>query len=365
MDKTQASGPSEASASASSKPSKNPLMIEFHNQLVGMIKMLIANAHEDFTRPLKQFYRYYLKFVDSHRRLEFIEEFVAGLTPYADDFHRQEENMYSRDWNKTPVYIFKGIDFRDLWRMSHLSLEHRAQYWTYIQTLYVIGSKLLRDNNKLQDLSREKEHLLAQIRANLKAKEEIARKLEDYLSDAKEQERNGNKPDFTQLYKIFGRDSLMVDILVELASEMDFSSMAEGAKSEGADANPLEFVQNMFKDQDALKELTRKTIQKIKTMLEKKGKTYEDLQRDMESFINKVRGIPMFSGLIDKVRGLCKDLPTAFESQSNEDIPPASTTEDPEINFKSELDYISGHLDGLMEKLRETVSSMDKMNFEI
>ena len=261
--------------------------IQFNNYLVEFIQKVRDTLPEDHShkRLLAKYYKYYRKFVDQNKRVDFIQEFVQYISKYNTEISKSDEGLFSEDpeyYPKKPIQLLKGIDFKPLWLSEELTDKTKESIWKYLQTLYVLGTFVLKESQRMTDLLRKQQDIIQNIVQSLK----LEQKIKDDAEKEEEEERQKAAEsgfDFSSLQELFGEGNIITEMAVEIAKELNLPNEKL--------SDPIEAIRLLFgQDGQRLQEIITKVGQKLHDKLQKGGFTEEQLLNEAKKMNEKLVG---------------------------------------------------------------------------
>ncbi len=266
---------------------------QFNNLLIECIQSLrdcIPPEHE-YHRKFGTYYNYYRKFIDSDKRVDFIEEFITYVSKYSQEIATCDEGLFSEEdvyYPNKPIQIFKGINFKIVWKMTQLTAEVKTQMWKQLQTLYVVGTYILKENDRLKGLMKKQQEIISEMVQTLKLEQEIKAKAKRQ-NDAEKKKLEDSGFNLDSLKELFGENNLITEMAMEIA--MDLKLPAEKL------SNPLEAIQLLFghdgsKLQAIIEKVGLKLTEKIKSGLITEQQIADQAQKMNDNIKSKFKNIP-------------------------------------------------------------------------
>lgn len=327
-----------------------PHQLQFNNCLVEFIKNLKEKVPADQQRLLTKYYKYYRNFVDGNKRVEFIQEFVQYLTKYNKEISICDEGLFSEEdqyYPGKPIQLFKGIDFKIVWKTSNLDDKTKAGIWKDLRTLYVMGTYVLKETQRFGDLLKKQQEIIQNIMQSLK----MEQKIKDDAERLNEEERKKAAEsgfDLSKLQEFFGENNVIMELAMEIGKELNLPNEKL--------TNPMEAVQILFgKNGSRLQEITSKVLSKLHDVMARKGITEESLMKDakrmQETLQKKFKGIPGMPNIEKFAKGIADQM-TKHAEERRKNAPPGDNTP------------VMPSLQELTESLSKNVSEMGLGNME-
>ena len=169
---------STTSATATAKPSVH--QINFNNYLTDFIKKLRELIPSE-ERLFNKYYKYYRSVVDKGQRIEFIVEFIKYLAVYNKEVSLKDEGLFSEEpmyYPSKPIQLLKGIDFKKFWSQPQITSESKESIWKYLQTLYIIGTYVLKETHRFNVVLKKQEEIINKLVESLKYEKQIKKSRE-------------------------------------------------------------------------------------------------------------------------------------------------------------------------------------------
>jgi hypothetical protein len=267
--------------------------LQFNNYLVEFIQKMREIIPKDhaYQRQLSKYYKYYRNFVDQNKRVDFIQEFVQYLSKYNKEISISDECLFSEEPEYYPgksIQILKGLDFKVIFKLETLNEKTREGIWKYLQTLYVIGTYVLKESKRSTDLLKKQQTIIASIIESLK----MEQKIKDDADRLEEEERRKAEEsgfNFAGLQDIFGENNIITEMAMEIAKELNLPNEKL--------TDPLEAIKLLFgQDGQRLQEIIAKVGHKLAEKIQRGGITEEQLvgeaKKMNEKLLGKFKSIP-------------------------------------------------------------------------
>jgi len=148
---------------------------------------------------------------------DLVKEYIKNVSPYINDIS-QKNDKFLKGLDK--VIIIRDIDFRDIWSRD-ISDNTRENIWKYLQTLVVLGRKIVSDDDDISKMLQE-----FNSETDLKSKQkEMIDMIENMgkISEEKQNSEVGNGG----MEGLFN-NGIISDIAKELTDELDLDKMNLG-----------------------------------------------------------------------------------------------------------------------------------------
>jgi hypothetical protein len=304
-------------ASSTSEPSSeqtNHHQVQFNNYLVEFIqKMKVILPSE--SRIFAKYYKYYRGYVDQGKRVEFIGEFVQYISKYKKELSLCDEGLFSEEddyYPKKPIQLMKGIDFKKIWRNDDLTEGSKENIWKYLQTLYLIGSFVLKEHDEYAELMKQQNEIINNLFESMVYEKKIKADAER-MNQADIEANKSSGFDLSQLSELFDGDNVITQIALEIAKEVNLSGDLGGM------GDPFQLIQTLFsKDSTKLQEIIAKVSQRLSSVLEEKDLTEEELVNQAkqmnDKILGKLKGIPGMPNIEELSQKLASQLSSKDQS---------------------------------------------------
>jgi len=264
--------------------------IQFNNYLVEFIqKMKIISPAEK--KLFSKYYKYYRTFVDQKKRVEFIAEFVQYISKYNVEVSSCDEGIFSEEdgyYPNKPIQLMKGIDFKRIWNQHELTEGSKESIWKYLQILYLIGTFVLKENNKYNELLKKQQSIVRDLLQNMKYEKKIKNDAEK-LNQSEIEKESKSGFDMSALSELFDENNVITQIAQEIAKEINLSGEIGN--------DPMKIINMLFnQDSGQLQEIITKVSSKLTSVLKEKGLSEQELLEQAKTMNSKVfsklKGIP-------------------------------------------------------------------------
>jgi hypothetical protein len=333
--------------------------IQFNNYLVEFIQKLKV-IFPSSKRLFSKYYKYYRNFVDGNHRVEFIAEFVQYISKYNVEMSSCDEGLFSEEdgyYPNKPIQLMKGIDFKLLWHDETLTEGSKEGIWKYLQTLYLIGTFVLKETDRYNELLKKQQEIIYNLLQNMKYERKIKEDAEK-LNETEDKEKQGSF-DLSGMGELFDENNIIIQIATEIAKEINFSGEL------GDD--PIRAISQVFdKDSGKLEEIITKISKKLTSVLKEKGLSEQDLLEQAKAMNTKILGklkgipgMPDIEQLTQKIFGnLAQDTGTKTGAEAAGSSAPAATAADPHQLSEEQLKQCQNVIKDLTNNLKENFSQM-------
>ena len=328
--------------------------IQFNNHLVEFIKKLQILIPSE-KRLFSKYYKYYRGFVEQGQRVEFICEFIQYLSKYNKEVSICDEGLFSEEesyYPSQPIQLLKGIDFKLIWKNSSMTEGSKQSIWKYLQTLFLIGSFVLKETNQYKDLMKKQQEIIHDLLQNLKYEKQIKAEAEKVTQD----ENEGF--DMSGFGDLFDENNVVTQIAMEIAKEMNLS--------EHAGKDPMQVIRLLFgQDNEKLQEIISKLGEKLTKVLGDRGLSEQQLldqAKQMHSkLMGKLKGIPGMANIEKISQKFAEEMERKIhERGSSSGAAPAGTAETPEdaTITKQKLEQCQSVIQELTQNLKQNFGQL-------
>ena len=141
---------------------------------------------------------------------------MEKVSPYHSDIAKKNNNLFL---GEVELFFLREIDFRNLWTKD-LSDSTRENIWKYLQTLYVLGKKIVASDDDLNDMLNE---LNTSDSESLKNNQKEMMEMLENMSKITDENRS-NSSEVEDLFN----NGIISDIAKELTTELDLEKMDMG-----------------------------------------------------------------------------------------------------------------------------------------
>lgn len=120
--------------------------IEYFNYNLKLFVNDIIKIFPDLETSLKEYYGEVLSDASSNED-KFIKRFMRKMGEHKTLISQKNEDLF-----KDPVFVLKGVDFKEVWISDEVTDSVKNSIWDYIQTLYVIGETIVSDSSSIKKL---------------------------------------------------------------------------------------------------------------------------------------------------------------------------------------------------------------------
>lgn len=148
----------------------------------------------------------------------FAKEYMTSIEKYHSEIANKNDKLFKGD---DSVLILKDLDFRELWSKD-LSDNTRENVWKYLQTLYVLGRKIITDD---EDVSKMLDELNSSDKETMAKHQKEMMDMINNMSQLKQDpEESKPSPEVENLFN----NGIISDIAKELTGELDLDKMDMG-----------------------------------------------------------------------------------------------------------------------------------------
>ena len=154
---------------------------------------------------------------------DLVKEYIKNVSPYINDIS-QKNDKFLKGLDK--VVIIRDIDFRDIWSRD-ISDNTRENIWKYLQTLVVLGRKIVSDDDDISKMLQE-----FNSETDLKSKQKEMIDMIENMGKINTEQSNSDG-EIGEIGGIGGMEGLfnngiISDIAKELTDELDLDKMNLG-----------------------------------------------------------------------------------------------------------------------------------------
>lgn len=121
--------------------------IEKFNYYLSIFLGEITNIYPEFADIVKSGYGELLETPESSNN-QYVKDYMTVIKPYLSDVAGKNEKIFK---GLEPINLLTNIDFRDIWSKD-INQNTRENIWKYLQTLVVIGKKIVGEDEEIDDL---------------------------------------------------------------------------------------------------------------------------------------------------------------------------------------------------------------------
>ena len=280
---------------------------QFNNCLVEFIDKLRKILPSNLQRSIIKYYKYYRSFLTNPKtpvekkqsqseeypktRIGFIKEFLHYISKYSKEISICDEGLFSEEpeyYPNKPIQIFKGIDFKLIWRVESLTENTKISIWKYLQTLYLLSTYVLKETERFNDLLKKQQDIIYNIMQSLKLEQKIKQDAER-LNEEERRKDEESSFNFNNLQDLFGENNMITEMAMEIAKELNLPNEQL--------TDPIQAIKLIFgQDGDKLQEIITKVGKKLQEKIQNGGITEQQLITDAkkmnERLLGKFKNIP-------------------------------------------------------------------------
>lgn len=156
---------------------------------------------------------------------EFVKEYMSVTKEHNSSIAKKDDSIFK---GLNEIIILRKIDFRDLWSKD-INNNTRESIWKYLQTLIVIGRKVIGDDDEINDLLKKFNETGGETLG-----ESVQRETEEMMNMLKNMTEINQDPDSipdseddNEMKNLF-EGGIISDIAKELTGELDLENMDIG-----------------------------------------------------------------------------------------------------------------------------------------
>lgn len=124
--------------------------VEKFNYYLSIFLNEINNIYPEYQETLSKNFSELLQpdGVSDNSNQAYVKQYMTVIKPYLSDVASKNEKIFK---GLEPINLLPEIDFRDVWSKD-INQNTRENIWKYLQTLVVIGKKIVGDDDEIDDL---------------------------------------------------------------------------------------------------------------------------------------------------------------------------------------------------------------------
>lgn len=270
--------------------------VNYSDKFYSVLRQFVRNLELNFPNLKKEFADY-RKYVKNTKKNKFTKNFYSRLEKFSKEIG--DLNYDKLENNKEPIYFFKNIDFRNIFKKS--SDDDKKIIMQYLQSLYVILSMIISGEKLMKSLrttftSAETEQFTEQNTEqndnteNFNVLKDMINSLSETLEEQQEKSKNLNnneeKPKSEKTETDKSPFSFIEDIASEITNEINISDELKNNEN----VNPMEIIQKMFKGEDnAFSRILAKVNGKITEKMESGELNQENLMKQTQDMMGNLQ----------------------------------------------------------------------------
>ena len=147
---------------------------------------------------------------------KFAIEYMTVMNLYHEDIAKKNDKLFKGD---KEIFLLKEVDFRNLWAKD-LSDSTRENLWKYLQTLYVLGKKIVTDDDDVSNMLNELNFNSGMGNTEM---DEMKQMMENMAKISQNVDKH-NEEGISDLFN----NGIISDIAKELTNELDIDKMDVG-----------------------------------------------------------------------------------------------------------------------------------------
>lgn len=179
----------------------------FLNELVTIFPEYQENINSNYGDVLNQ---------DTIKSDIYVKEYMDNVSPYHSVIAQKNNQLFL---GEQELRFLRDIDFRDLWTKD-LSESSRENIWKYLQTLYVLGRKIVASDDDVNEMLNQ---LNSNDDENLKKHQQEMMDMIENMSKITDENRSNN----SEVEDLFN-NGIISDIAKELTTELDLDKLDMG-----------------------------------------------------------------------------------------------------------------------------------------
>lgn len=156
---------------------------------------------------------------------EFVKEYMSMAKEYNSSIAKKDDSIF-KGLNK--INLLKNIDFRELWSKD-INSNTRESIWKYLQTLIVIGRKVIGDDDEINDLLKKFNETGGETLGESFQREtdEMMNMLKNMTDITQDPDNSPELEEDNEMKNLF-EGGIISDIAKELTGELDLENMDIG-----------------------------------------------------------------------------------------------------------------------------------------
>lgn len=163
----------------------------------------------------------------SNKTDKYVKDFMSNINEYTKQVAQKDDTIFKGD---KEITFLLGLDFRNLW-IKDINEKTRESIWKYLQTLYVIGKKVVGEDDEINELlnkftSTTGDATQEEMMKNIKNETDEMMNMFKNLSQI---EQNPDIPDTSEndMKNLF-EGGIISDIAKELTNELNLDNLDMG-----------------------------------------------------------------------------------------------------------------------------------------
>jgi len=159
---------------------------------------------------------------DSSDSLEYVKEYMENIKTYHNYLAKKDENLFKLT---NELNFVKGIDFRNVWAKD-IDNKTRESIWKYLQTLVVLGKKIVGDDDEIDTLLQNlnSEGKLENLKEETENMMEMLQNMNQMKQDPEENPESTDNKNNANPFE----GGLINDIAKELTNELNLDNLNIG-----------------------------------------------------------------------------------------------------------------------------------------
>lgn len=156
---------------------------------------------------------------------EFVKEYMSITKDHNSSIAKKDDSIFK---GLNEINILRNIDFRDLWSKD-INTNTRESIWKYLQTLIVIGRKVIGDDDEINDLLKKFNESGGETLGESFQREtdEMMNMLKNMTDITQDPDNTPNSEEDNDMKNLF-EGGIISDIAKELTGELDLENMDIG-----------------------------------------------------------------------------------------------------------------------------------------
>ena len=276
---------------------------EKFNYYLSIFLKELQNIYPEFDSVIQNNYGPILELGDKTSSVDtYVKSYMTVIQPYLSDIASKNSKIFM---GQESINLLEGIDFREVWSKD-INTKTRENIWKYLQTLVVIGKKIVGDDDEINDLlnkfNSQKESEGSEsstnangngngngngnANANSNEDDEMLNMLKNMSSISQDPDMNLPNTSESEMKNLF-EGGIISDIAQELTQELDLDNLDMGNPS-----NMNEAFANLMGGgggQNNFFNLVTKVGEKIQNKVQKGEVNQNDLMKEAQKMMGGLK----------------------------------------------------------------------------
>lgn len=215
---------------------------------------------------------------------EYLKQTLSNYDPLVEYIMKNDEFMFTPEFNKKSLYFMEGYDFKRLWRFNCLKDDDKKFIFRLLKLIYIQLSLSLNKNDSK----------VKQMVEVIKSEDEIEKEAREN-PNAFDDEKKGGLSDIT---KLFGNDELLSELAKDISEEVNLQETLKDLMNNSQiqqGQNPLEAMMNICQNQD-IQNMVNNLQTKVAKKMQDRNIKPEDIQKSagtlQDNLMGALKGVP-------------------------------------------------------------------------